>query len=359
MKSPSFNYDQGNEKVLQEASLWQVRHEAGLTRDEQKAFATWLAENPRHALAWDRVIATAQSIDRLRQDETATVYVLRELSLRRQRRKWKVITGGAMTALIASAAVWLFVFGLPNSSAPVQSVQPDTVIAEASSMPARTILRKAEQRLLEDGSRVELNTNARIEIAYTSDRREVTLHSGEALFRVEKDPQRPFIVRSGALEVRAVGTAFAVQRTGANATVLVTEGRVGVTHSSENHDKERTSSSSVPVLVDAGNLLIIAPAAQSVSVAAPQAVSQDVINRRLAWTRPRLLLDETELAEAISALNEENSTHIQINDSALAGLRLTGTFFADDPEGFVRLLESFYRVAVEREDRGAVILRSR
>lgn len=359
MKSPSFNYDQGNEKVLQEASLWQVRHEAGLTRDEQKAFATWLAENPRHALAWDRVIATAQSIDRLRRDEATTMQVLSELMRRRQRRKWKVIVGGAMTTLVAAAAVWFFVFNLPNSSVPVQPTRPEMIVAEVSPKPARAILHKAERRLLEDGSQVDLNTNARIEIVYTTDRREVTLLSGEALFRVEKDPRRPFIVRSGALEVRAVGTAFAVQRTGANATVLVTEGRVGVVHPSDNNNKENDASSFAPVLLDAGNLLVISATGQNTITGSPQAVSSEAINRRLAWTRPRLLLDETALSEAISALNDENHTHIQIADEALAELRLTGTFFADDPEGFVRLLESNYRIAVERLDRGAVMLRSR
>jgi transmembrane sensor len=42
--------------------------------------------------------------------------------------------------------------------------------------------------------------------------RQVKLDRGEAWFQVAKDPQRPFVVESGPVRVRAVGTAFSVRR---------------------------------------------------------------------------------------------------------------------------------------------------
>ena len=60
-----------------------------------------------------------------------------------------------------------------------------------------------------------------------SDRqREVTLLEGQALFRVAKDRHRPFVVRAGDAQVRAIGTEFDVYRKQVATIVTVVEGRV-------------------------------------------------------------------------------------------------------------------------------------
>ena len=65
---------------------------------------------------------------------------------------------------------------------------------------------------LPDGSRVWVNQNTKI--AYTDefagDTREVTL-SGEAFFEVAKDPDKPFIITSGAVRTTVLGTSFNVE----------------------------------------------------------------------------------------------------------------------------------------------------
>jgi len=55
--------------------------------------------------------------------------------------------------------------------------------------------------------------------------RNVELIDGQALFEVAKDKTRPFVVRSGATLVRAVGTQFDVYRKRSGTTVTVIEGR--------------------------------------------------------------------------------------------------------------------------------------
>jgi ferric-dicitrate binding protein FerR (iron transport regulator) len=56
--------------------------------------------------------------------------------------------------------------------------------------------------------------------------RDIELLSGQALFDVAKDPGRPFVVRSGGTEVRAVGTQFDVYKKHHGVVVTVIEGRV-------------------------------------------------------------------------------------------------------------------------------------
>src|SRR3546814_8812761 len=71
------------------------------------------------------------------------------------------------------------------------------------------------QRLpLADGSRVDLNTNSRLDVAYSKAVRRLDLEQGEAFFKVAKDAQRPFVVHAGAWRVTAVGTAFTVRMRG-------------------------------------------------------------------------------------------------------------------------------------------------
>jgi transmembrane sensor len=81
---------------------------------------------------------------------------------------------------------------------------------------------------LQDGSSVELNSRSRIRVRFSKSERDVELVEGQALFHVEKDVARPFVVRSEAVRVRAVGTQFDVNRMTAGTTVTVVEGRVAV-----------------------------------------------------------------------------------------------------------------------------------
>ncbi|MFS2055672.1 FecR family protein, partial [Variovorax sp. CT11-76] len=86
---------------------------------------------------------------------------------------------------------------------------------------------------LPDSTRLRLDTATRIEVQLFRDRREVRLLEGQAVFAVQSDAQRPFSVLAGPLEVRVVGTRFAVRHTpgidGADGTrVSVEEGRVRV-----------------------------------------------------------------------------------------------------------------------------------
>jgi ferric-dicitrate binding protein FerR (iron transport regulator) len=65
---------------------------------------------------------------------------------------------------------------------------------------------------LSDGTEVNLNYGSRIKYPrnFTGDTREITL-TGEGYFDVAHNPERPFIVKTGKLNVKALGTEFNVQ----------------------------------------------------------------------------------------------------------------------------------------------------
>ena len=73
-----------------------------------------------------------------------------------------------------------------------------------------------EQQLvvLDDGTRMTLNTDTRVRVEIGPDLRSVNVQAGEALFEVAKDPRRPFVVHVADSEVVALGTVFSVRLRG-------------------------------------------------------------------------------------------------------------------------------------------------
>jgi ferric-dicitrate binding protein FerR (iron transport regulator) len=59
----------------------------------------------------------------------------------------------------------------------------------------------------------------------------------------------------------------------------------------------------------------------------------------------------------VRLLNARNRLQLAIGDASLASLRLSGVFWANDPEAFVRLLGEGMAVRAERRDGGIVLRR--
>src|SRR5882757_576539 len=65
---------------------------------------------------------------------------------------------------------------------------------------------------LPDGSKLWLNAGAKVKYAenFSNGRRELTLE-GEAFFDVKHDPDHPFIIHTGKLDVKVLGTSFNIK----------------------------------------------------------------------------------------------------------------------------------------------------
>ncbi len=102
------------------------------------------------------------------------------------------------------------------------------------------------QVVLSDSTIVHLNSGSSLHYPATFDHsgiREVTL-SGEGFFEVTKNPNKPFIVNSGEIRTKVLGTKFVVKRFNNDSpSVIVTEGRVNVSH-------ENNTQISVDILPD-------------------------------------------------------------------------------------------------------------
>lgn len=213
-------------------------------------------------------------------------------------------TGLAVAASLAAAML------LPGLLAP-PSQRIETALGEIRRVP------------LGDGSLAAVNTQTALEVTLTPEVRAVELAHGEVWFQVAKDRNRPFVVDAGDVRVRAVGTAFAVHRTGTGVDVQVTEGTVEVWREGSERATRRVS---------AGMRTFVNAAA----VPAPAMAAGAEIDRSLAWRSGELVFEGDTVGEAAAAFNRYNAVKLEIADPALAGEKMIGRFRTNEPDAFAR-----------------------
>lgn len=330
-----------------QAAAWLARCDGGMSITEKNEFEKWCAADPRHAVAARETAAVWKALDH--PVATGRVESLRaELRTldRRHRRRW--IAGSTVALAAAACLAVVFVLQRPTAHTPES-------IATAT---ARVI--EPERQTLPDGSIVDLKRGAKIAVAFTPELRTVILEKGEAHFSVTKNPNRPFIVDTGAVSVRAVGTTFAVGLGQSEVEVLVTEGRVRVSAiapAPQVTEQAGPVTGSTATMVEANQRTVVSLGA-TVSVPAAVAITAAELNERLSWRLPWLEFSETSLADAIAMFNTYNRQQLQTTDKAVAAMRVTGMFRSDNVEGFVRALESSLGLQAEHGDAGIRLYRT-
>jgi transmembrane sensor len=290
------------------ASDWAVRIDRGLTTEETIALDEWLAGDTRRVGALARNEAAWMHADRGRAFLGAS-------ALRNSRAghrsafasPWLATAAG----LLLTIAFWAW------------HAHPATHLATSAG--------EVRQVPLVDGSLVTLGKETRIALAYETSTRRVRLESGEALFEVAKDPSRPFVVEGGNVRIRAVGTAFLVNRRADGAVeVTVTNGIVDVWRETTSPEPATRLSAGKRILVTARE---IAPPRQLAD--AQLAVATELGTGAIE-------LKGRTLAEAAAEFNLVNHRTVVINDEQLANHKLIGRLEARNPEAFVHAAAAMF-----------------
>lgn len=339
-----------NEETLEErAAEWLVQRDAGFSVEERAAFERWLAADHRHAAVFSEMEAALKMVARPREMGVADAAIddLAAWERAQRRRKRRNVATFSTLALAAAAAV--MVAFLSDGEGSRSSL--------SAPVPARVAI-WPERQTLSDGSVVELAADAKIHVDFSATKRGVRLHRGAAHFAVAKDAARPFVVTVGNVEVRAVGTEFAVRMEPREIGVLVTEGSVSVGPAvvAAAVDTRRPFSLE-PILVAAGTKITVSADAAS---SAPPRVSQVTpaeVDSALAWRGTRFEFTGTALAEAVALFNRKSRIRISLADATLGDLRVSGIYWADNPEGFAKLLESSLDIEAVQEAPGRIVLR--
>lgn len=293
--------------IADEAAAWVARMDAdGWTDDGEADLERWIAQDPRRRGALLQAQASWITLDHRPAIVNKTAVVRRRTMMKG--------FGGALAASLAGG-IFLLTRGTTYR----------TQVGEIRRVP------------LADGSTATINTGSEMQVTLAERRRSVRIASGEAWFRVAKDPARPFVVEAGPVVVQAIGTAFSVRRRDNGADILVTEGVVEVWTAQADGYRTRLAAGQGAFVSD--------NAAVRVSRAEPSAV-----DRALAWRTGSIDLSGQTLAAAIDEFNRYNRRKLVLVDPRLAGEQIDGMFHTDDPEGFAQAIHDSFNVAVDVAD---------
>ena len=360
------------DRMTDHAALWFVRaQDPDFSRADREEFASWLAGSAEHVLEYLSLAAVSRDIHEASEhlDVDTLVALARQtgdddnvvaLSLRGA----GVGVGkdhGESRNRVPRPALWTAAAGLMITlmagfwlSWSTSTVVHSTVVGEQLSFP------------LQDGSVVTLNARSLVEVNYTDSERTVRLVSGEALFEVEEDPDRPFRVVTERAVIQALGTSFNVRHREQRTTVTVVEGIVDVRpldESGEDNGIGRETSddadAKTPWPANAGAVRLTA--GQQVlmdSQTARVTVTEADVADTTSWRERRLVFEGRALSDVVSEFNLYSDRRIEIEDPDLASVLISGAFDADDPESFALFLSSAGIAAVEQNARGLILLRT-
>jgi transmembrane sensor len=319
-------------EIAAEAAVWIARlHGPSRTKRMEQEFREWQASSPAHREAFERCtdvwqdvprigLATAyEGLDSERAASTSSSRGMREAA-----RRW--ITASAVAGAVAVGAVLVMHWHDENAY--------------------RTNV--GEQRLvvLEDGSRMLLNTDTRLRVDFASAQRTVKVNRGEAFFEVAKDPRRPFVVRIAGSEVVAVGTAFSVRyapvpHAADELVVTLVEGQVKVRPAGGKAGDALAPAQ--PVLMQAGDRLLLDRESRHAVSKVVTRLDHPDVERVMAWKRSEAVFDDTSLADAVAEMNRYNRTPIVLLDGLeSAGLRVSGLYRTSDSAGLANAIAALH-----------------
>lgn len=324
-------------RIEREAGDWIARLNADDVSDDDRArFASWRAAHPSHARVYEAMATAWRAF-------SAAGTVVRAVSFgesmnqatRAGKPRMRWLAEGVATAALLTGVTFLY----RMHSMPETAFQ--TGIGEHASIS------------LLDGSRVELNSNTRVQVDYSKGARVVRLDRGEAFFRVVHEPSRPFWVYAGGSWVRDVGTAFNVYLRSDDVRVTVSQGTVEVGTTAASAEAAQVDARKAPgSVLEAGQQADLSDGATMI-----RPLPRAEIQRLLAWRSGKVSFVRQPLSEVVREMSRYTTLEITVNDPRLRQLPIGGTFDAT-PQGvetLIAMLEDGLRLHVRRE-RGRVYI---
>lgn len=189
--------------------------------------------------------------------------------------------------------------------------------------------------ILADGSEVFLNQGAEISYpeAFTGDNRKINFE-GDAFFHVAHNPEKPFFITVGSVEIEVLGTEFNLSANPESDEVVLCLETGKVRFSSINKT-EGTIEEQV----------ILTPGQKGVFNKKSGLISRAEMNNRnyLAWKTGVLVFDKTSLDEVISSIEQTYNIKV-VSNKSLAELFLTARFENEKPESIFESLHTIFGI---------------
>ena len=310
-------------EVRAQAVDWLVELQSEPADDDLRLrWRLWHDADPSHALAWARVEAFGDKLQRLQPGIAhATLNGTRSQQRRKTLKTLAILMG-------AGGAAWL-----AGEETPWREWSADH----------RTRIGERSVLMLDDGTRVRMNADTALNVRYTATARTLQLLRGEILVTTAHEPvfdgasARSFSVDTAEGSARALGTHFQVRRLDGRSVVAVLDGAVEI----------RPAGDALAVRLDAGR-----QAGFTRDAVGPVDAVDDAV---AAWIDGMLVAQDMPLPEFLAALNRYRPGHLRCAPSA-ARLTVSGTYPLAESDKVLDILQTTLPVKVDRYTRYWVIV---
>ncbi|WJD62959.1 FecR domain-containing protein [Pseudomonas kurunegalensis] len=306
------------DEVLDQAITWMVRLQSGYADEPAlQGCLYWRKLHPLHEAAWQSLQSNESTFSKLASLPGVPGGVARDTLERMQhhqlgRRRLLQVLG---TGLVIGGVGW-------QSQEQVRLWGADYTTSVGQ---RRTVI-------LADGTRLQLNTNSAVEVAFTNSQRLINLLQGEIFIDTGPDEgspagRRSFWVHTAQARLQALGTAFAVRQEETRTQLLVEQSRVLIHQSTQQQ-------------------LVAAGEEYSISTEGSRKLQQSEMDAS-AWTRGQLVARSLPLQELLLELARYQRGWISCSPQ-VAGLKVSGVFQLDDIDLALDALGDSMPVRVER-----------
>jgi transmembrane sensor len=301
-------------EILGEAADWLVQLQSGVaTDDDHRAIQQWRSRSAQHAQAWQRAEAIMGDF-RMVPGSIANDTIKRIGRAKGIGRRQALNRIGLF--LLAGPAVWLAQRQLPWQE---WTADQHTAIGEQKPL------------TLPDGTRMLINTNSALNIAFTDNVRRIKLLSGEVLITTARDSSslsRPFIVQTRHGSARALGTRFSVRVDDQLSHVAVMEGAV---------EMRPDDQQAQPLIVKAGE--------QSAFGVSRTYSVEPLDMASMTWENGMMVARNMRLADLLTELGRYRPGVLRCHE-AVANLTVSGAFSLRDTDASLRLLQDTLPISI-------------
>lgn len=304
--------------IDEQAAIWFTRqHSQQMTAQQRNEFNAWIA-NDKHQQAYQAIAQIWQSCETLRRPAI-------NATTNKKHYFWRPLFHTASTCCL------LTVLYLPYSQLP--ALLMDNMTLATSNQP--------KEMTLADGSKVFLDRDSQVRVAYVQTERQLWLEKGQAYFKVKSNRYRPFYVHADSRLIKVVGTEFEVNRYQPNqVNVAVHQGIVEV----------KASENAKPTYLYAGTQ------ATSQSASDTFVVSPINANTVGSWRFGQLHFIEQPLAEVLAKLKPYLDFDVQIASAEIATMKVSGVANINEAKNFITAIPLILPVNVVFIDKNNALI---
>lgn len=301
-----------NKTAEGEALQWFVRCQASdFSATERQRLDAWLDDDPAHRSAFDALAGVWAKLDDIAPLLPAQVRrIPRSVPCRSGSRWQHLLSWGGGLAMVALVA---FVFLLPMEES----------LRTIESLPGQHL-----QLTLADGTHLSLDANSAARVSGALPPR-IELLKGKLYLEVAPASSGQLEVRAGATRIRDIGTRFAVNLRDGQGQVAVAEGQVEI------KDEQRL------LMLFAGRGADFGPQ----GIIGERAISDPDI---APWRNGRWRFSATPLTELVDELAHQQGIRLDIPDSKVAALTVSGSFPISEPDRVLWAVAQVHGLKLER-----------